>query len=143
MRKLATLLVATGLVLVMPSSAGGSSLQYWGSCAVTKDGRVGLHASVMGYEYDTSGPVQWIYRARRVDSSSWFHAGGYTEILDVAPETLTPISGAGNFTSETYTRRQSVQDMVIRVDLLAAGRHNRVAYFNDRTMDPEECRPAR
>lgn len=137
--------LAAGLVFLVPSSAGGSKLFYGGSCVLTDDGGLRLQASVFNYEYDSYKPVRWVYRARRVDGTRWFHPGGYVQTLDVDPELIPnpALSDAGNFTSEFDTEGMDAEGMVYRLDLIVGEferRYPRVAYYNDGTMTSEDCR---
>ena len=146
MKKLIGAVFFAGLIFVIPATAGGSSLQIAGGCVVTKDGRVGLHGSVFSYEYDSYKPVRWVYRARRVDGTRWFHPGGYLQTLDVDPELIPnpALSDAGNFTGEFDTEGMDAEGLVFRLDLIVGEeferRYPRVAFYNDANMDPEDCR---
>ena len=141
--KLIGALLAVGLVLAVPSSAGGSQLGFGGWCVHTEDGFVGLRGSVGSYEYDYYKPLRWVYRARPVDATRWFEAGGYVQTMDVLPEVIGRASGAGNFSIDFKATRVNVEGMVVRLDLIVGEseeRYNRVAYYNDATMDPEDCK---
>ena len=146
MRKFIGALLALGLVLAVPSSAGGSSVEPWGYCVHTRDGRVGLHGRVFAYEYDSLNPVRWIYRARRVNSIRWFEAGGFRQIMDVGLESYQPpLTDGGNADAEFHGLRFDLEGMVVRLDLVIGTpeqRYQRLAYYNDATMDPEDCRSA-
>jgi hypothetical protein len=146
MRKLMGVLLAVGLVLAVPSSAGGSSVEPWGYCVHTRDGRVGFDGGVFAYEYDYLNPVRWIYRARPVDSTRWFEAGGFRQIMDVGLESYQPpLTDGGNADAEFHGLRFDLEGMVVRLDLLIGTpeqRYQRLAYYNDATMDPKDCRSA-
>lgn len=145
MRKLIGALAA-GLVLIVPSSAGGSQVDPVGYCVHTRDGRVGLHGGVFAYEYDELNPVRWVYRARAVDSSRWFEAGGFRQTMDVGLESYQPpLTDGGNASAFFNGLRFDLEGMVVRLDLVIGTpeqRYQRLAYYNDATMDPEDCRSA-
>ena len=144
MKVLLGVLLAAALVLAVPASAGGSTVEPGGYCVHTRDGRVGLHGRVFAYEYDYLDPVRWIYRARPVDSTRWFEAGGFRQIMEVGLESYQPpLTDGGNARAEFNGLRFDLEGMVVRLDLVIGTperRYQRLAYYNDATMDPEDCK---